>query len=441
MKRIAMLSVHTCPLAILGGKSTGGMNVYVRELSRELGRRGMAVDIFTRCESTIHPQIMQLGPNARVIHVCAGPQERQDKYQLFPYLPEFVANVIDFSLSENVRYDLIHSHYWLSGWVARELQKAWHLPIIQMFHTLGAMKDSVARAGDIREHERRFETERELMRFADRIVAATELDKQQMLTLYGADPQNIRVVPCGVDLEHFRPFDKNESRIQIGLEPDVKTVLFVGRMEPLKGIDDLLEAIAHILHDHAMPCNRLSLILIGGSSEDHPDSISSEMERLIRLRDQLGLQEMVTFLGAQGQEVLPLYFSAADVVVMPSHYESFGLVALEAMACGAPVVASDVGGLSYTVEDGVTGFLVPKRNPIALADRICDILNDETMGDELGRRGRKVAQGYSWQRVADQMLELYGEVAPGAFGPPPSAMPDARMAVGSQPALEHCHVD
>jgi D-inositol-3-phosphate glycosyltransferase len=422
MIRIAILSVHTCPLAMLGGKSTGGMNVYVRELSRVLGRRGYAVDVFTRCESTVHPQIMPLGPNARVIHVCAGPQEHQDKSQLFGYLPEFTANLLDFALSEGVQYDLIHSHYWLSGWVARELQKAWHVPVIQMFHTLGEMKNRVARPDEQLEHGRRIETEREIMRFADRIVAATELDQEQMVTLYGADPEKMRTIPCGVDLTKFHPHDRNQARREIGLDPEIKTVLFVGRMEPLKGIDDLLQAIAHIIHDHDMPCNGLSLILIGGSAEDSPEAISSEMANLIRMRDELGLHEMATFVGAQGQDVLPYYYSAADVVVMPSHYESFGLVALEAMACGTPVVASDVGGLSYTVEDGVTGFLVPQRNPLALADRICDILNDELFRDQLGRQALDVARRYSWEQVADQIVGIYRDVAPAAFERAPSPM-------------------
>ncbi|MEP7199480.1 MAG: glycosyltransferase [Chloroflexota bacterium] len=419
MNRIAMLSVHTCPLAVLGGKSTGGMNVYVRELSRELGRRGYGVDIFTRCENANIAPIIEMTPNVRVVHICAGPTEHQAKRQLYPYLPEFADEVLRFAAAEAVEYDVIHSHYWLSGWVARELAQVWEAPIIQMFHTLGAMKNRVARSDEPREDERRIHTEREIIRFADRIIAATDLDQEQMVSLYDADPHKMKIIPCGVDLTRFRPTDKQRARQAIGLESDVKTVLFVGRMEPLKGIDDLLRAIARILRDHNMPCNRLSLILIGGSAEDNPDNISSEMARLMRMRDALGLQEMVTFLGAQGQDVLPLYYSAADVVVMPSHYESFGMVALEAMACGTPVVASDVGGLSYTVEDGVTGFLVPDRNPAALADRICDILNDELFRDQLGRQALQVAQQYSWQHVTDCIVDVYRAVAPQAFRIPP----------------------
>ena len=417
MYRIAMLSVHTCPLAMLGGKTTGGMNVYVRELARELGQRGFVVDVFTRCESVAHPPLMPLGPNARVVHICAGPQEHQSKAQLFPYLPEFVANVIDFAANENTHYDVIHSHYWLSGWAARELRKAWHAPIVQMFHTLGEMKQRVARPDEQPEPDQRISTEGEIMRFADRIVAATELDKQQMVTLYKADPSKMRVIPCGVDLGLFRPYDQARARQTIGIEVDSRLVLFVGRMEPLKGIDDLLRAIARIIHDQSMACNQVSLSLIGGSAEDSPDSISAEMARLIDLRDALGLQEMVTFLGAQGQDVLPLYYSAADVVVMPSHYESFGMVALEAMACGTPVVASDVGGLSYTIENGVTGFLVPDRNPVALADRICDILNDEVFRDQLGRQALQVAKKYGWVRVTDRIVDVYDEVIPRKFAP------------------------
>lgn len=433
MNRIAMLSVHTCPLAMLGGKNTGGMNVYVRELSRELGRRGYQVDIFTRCENANLPPIVQMGPQVRVVHICAGPTERQDKHQLYQYLPEFVDGVLDSSKQEGIRYDLIHSHYWLSGWVARELQKVWRVPIIQMFHTLGELKHLVARPDEPREHPRRVETERELMRDVDRIVAATARDMEHMLSLYGADRAKIRVIPCGVDLSLFHPHDRARARQAIGIEPETKLVLFVGRMEPLKGIDDLLRAIARILRDHSMPCNEVSLSIIGGSAEDHPDRISSEMARLMRMRDALGLHEMVTFLGAQGQDVLPLYYSAADVVVMPSHYESFGMVALEAMACGTPVVASDVGGLSYTVEDGVTGFLVPDRDPKALADRICDILNDEVFRDQLGRQALDVARGYSWQNITNAILEVYREVAPQAF----AVMPLPYLAPGYKEVLTH----
>jgi D-inositol-3-phosphate glycosyltransferase len=414
---------------MLGGKNTGGMNVYVRELSRELGRRGYTVDIFTRCENANIEPIIQMGPGVRVVHVCAGPPEHQDKHQLYQYLPEFVSEVRRFAEQQGIAYDVIHSHYWLSGWVALELEKVWRVPVIQMFHTLGELKHRVARSDEQREHPMRVPTEREIMRAADRIIAATARDQEQMVSLYGASPFKMRIIPCGVDLELFRPHDKARAREQIGIDPQSKLVLFVGRMEPLKGIDDLLHAIAHLLADHHMPCNSVSLSLIGGSAEDHPDRINAEMARLMRLRDELGLNEMVTFLGAQGQDVLPLYYSAADVVVMPSHYESFGMVALEAMACGTPVVASDVGGLSYTVEDGVTGFLVPDRNPRALADRICDILNDEVFRDQLGAQARRVALRYSWQHVADCIVDVYREVAPYEFRSPPAPLPFSLAAV------------
>lgn len=409
LKRIAMLSVHTCPLAMLGGKNTGGMNVYVRELSRELGRRGYGVDVFTRCESNIHPPIVEMGPHARVVHICAGPLEHQEKNQLFAYLPEFAREVIRFAAAEDIHYDVIHSHYWLSGWVARELQAAWRVPVVQMFHTLGAMKAKVARADEPREHPRRIETEREIMRWADRVVAATELDMRQMATLYDVPADTIRVVPCGVDTGLFHPINQAQARQAVGLEPDENTVLFVGRMEPLKGIDDLLRAIAKIVRERRVPCSQLSLILIGGSAEDHPDAMTGEMGRLIQMRDALGLQEMVAFLGAQGQDVLPLYYAAADVLVMPSHYESFGMVALEAMACGTPVIASDVGGLKYTVQDRVTGFLVPAKDPDSLADAICHILNDQVFRDTLGQQAAAAARQYAWPRIADQVLDVYDE--------------------------------
>src|SRR5947209_4644742 len=267
MNRIAMLSVHTCPLAMLGGKNTGGMNVYVRELSRELGRRGYEVDIFTRCENANIEPIIQMGPHVRVVHVCAGPPEHQDKYRLYEYLPEFASEVKQFAEQQAIRYDVLHSHYWLSGWVARQLQRDWHVPIVQMFHTLGAMKDLVARPGEPQDHPLRVATERELMQDVDRVIAATARDQKQMVSLYGANPAKMRIIPCGVDLDLFHPHDKARAREEIGIEPQTKMVLFVGRMEPLKGIDDLLHAIAHILDDHQMPCNSVSLSVIGGSAE------------------------------------------------------------------------------------------------------------------------------------------------------------------------------
>jgi len=414
IRRIAMLSVHTCPLAMLGGKETGGMNVYVRDLSRELGRRGFQVDVFTRSQNPTIPRVLDsLGQNCRVIHVPAGPEAPYDKNLVYDHLPEFVAGVKRFTEEQGIAYDLIHSHYWLSGWVARELRQSWSIPFVQMFHTLGQMKNSVAQRPEERETSRRIEVETEIMAWADRLVAATPLEKAQMVWLYGADPCKISVITCGVDVSLFRPLSQAKAREQLGVCDRKHMILFVGRIEPLKGIDTLLRAMTSVIKDFPRWKGEICVCIVGGDASEKPEVINAEMERLRTLREELGLRDLVTFLGAQAQDTLPYYYSAADVVVVPSYYESFGMVALEAMACGTPVIASRVGGLSFTIQDGITGFHVPDRDPEALAGKISLLLKDHDLRSRLSTQAVQWVQRYSWSRVADQIVALYGWLAPG----------------------------
>lgn len=416
IRRIAMLSVHTCPLAALGGKETGGMNVYVRDLSRELGRRGIYVDVFTRSQNPAVPRVSDaLGQGGRTIHLPAGPEAPYDKNRVFDHLPQFVKGVRNFAQQEGLAYDLIHSHYWLSGWVARELRKSWGVPVIQMFHTLDRMKNIVAQSEEEREVARRIEMETEVIAFADRIVAATTLEKDQMTQLYGADPAKITVIPCGVDLSLFRPIPVDEARERLDICERKHMVLFVGRIEPLKGIDTLLKAMSTVVQDFPNWREDICVCIVGGDDSEDSAAVDKEMERLQDLRAELGIGDLVTFLGARAQETLPDHYSAADVVVMPSHYESFGMVALEALACGTPVIASQVGGLSFTVQDGVTGFLVPGRDPPALAEKITLLLKNRAMRNKLGAQGIEWAQQHSWANVADQIVSLYSELVPQAI--------------------------
>jgi D-inositol-3-phosphate glycosyltransferase len=407
---IAMLSVHTCPLEALGGKETGGMNVYVRELSRELAARGHRVDVFTRSASSRvpHKYVGGLGPGARVFHVPAGPEEPYSKHRLFDYLPEFVHGVQTVMENENIRYDVYHAHYWLSGWVARALQECQRAPVVQMFHTLGAMKNQVARGETDRETDRRIVVEREIMQFADRIIASTPRDQQQMIDLYDAPADKIAVISPGVDLNLFHPIDPRTAKSLLGEPKDVRSVLFVGRIDPVKGIDVWFKAMAYVVEENPALRGKLCVCLIGGDiDEEVPDE---ELVRLQALKDELGISDLVTFLGRRSQEALPYYYASADVVVMPSLYESFGMVALEAMACGTPVVASDVGGLSFIVHNGETGYLVPDRDPRALADCLSKLLRDPDLRARLGRRGIAVAREYAWPRIADQIESLYGSL-------------------------------
>lgn len=411
IRQIAMLSIHTCPMAALGGKQTGGMNVYVRELSRELGRRGVAVDIFTRVEDPRRRKVAEIGPNARVVHLKAGPEAPLDRKLIYPFLPEFVSGLKAFVYDTGLTYDLIHSHYWLSGWVARELKQDWQVPVIQTFHTLGRLKNLVAQSEEETEMSQRIEAETEIMAFADRIVATTTIEKDQMVQLYGADPAKITVIPCGVDVSLFHPIPMNEARQRLGICDRKHMVLFVGRIERLKGIDTLLEAMALVVQDFPNWKEEICVCIVGGDVSEDSAVADKEMERLKDLRAKLGIADLVTFLGAQAQDTLPDYYSAADVVVMPSYYESFGMVALEAMACGTPVIASQVGGLSFTVQDGVTGFLVPERNPVALAEKITLLLKDQALRNKLGAQGVEWARQHTWARVADQILSLYSELS------------------------------
>ena len=388
------------------------MNVYVRELSRELGRRGIAVDVFTRSQDPATPRVQEPWTGVRVVHLPAGPQAPHDRRQLFQHLPEFVAAWRAFAASEPSPYDLLHSHYWLSGWVALQLQEGGRVPVIQMFHTLGHLKNSVAVEGQPGEAQERMRVEAKVMRVADRMVAATPADRSQMVDLYGADPARIVVVPPGVDHELFRPVPRDEARRYVGLaDGSERLLLFVGRLDPVKGINVLFEALCLLLRELAPSLQRqVCLAVIGGESAESAEALREEIDCLDDVKERYGLSEMVAFLGSRAQETLPYYYSAADVCVLPSHYESFGLVALEAMACGVPVVASRVGGLPYLVRDEETGFLVPDNDPLALAERLRRVLTEPGLQKRLGARALEVAEAYSWRKVAEENLALYQEV-------------------------------
>ena len=404
---VAMLSYHTCPLATLGGKDTGGMNVYVRDLTLELGRMGIHVDVFTRSQDEHVPHVLHdLGFGNRVVHVPAGPEIPLPKRELAEHIPQFVVGIKQFAREKNIQYDLIHSHYWMSGLAAETLSDAWgKVPIIQMFHTLGEMKNRVARSETEREGAYRLEGERHVLARVDRVIAATPAEQAQLEWLYKADMRKVVIVPPGVDVGHFYPIPVDEARQFIGLAPDARMILFVGRIEPLKGLDTLIKAVACLrVKDLAEPVH---LAVIGGDPEVAPEEMSTEMARVQRICDELTVGKMVAFLGKRSQDTLPYYYSAAEVVVMPSHYESFGMVALEAMACGTPVIASQVGGLAFLVQDGVTGYHVPDDDDDALCGKLTALLGDASLRRTLGRNAAEYAQNYAWGKIAAQIVGIY----------------------------------
>lgn len=407
IQRIAILSVHTSPLAPMGGKKTGGMNVYIRELAQEMGRRGVQVDIFTRRASADEPQVDPgIGDNVRVIYINAGPIAALPPDAQYDHLPEFTARVMAFATLQNLRYDVIYSHYWLSGWVAQKLKEAWGTPFVQMFHTLGYMKQRITTHAQVLPNQR-IATERLVTDWADRIVAATPAEHAQLLWLYRARRKKIQIVPPGVNTSRFYPMDQAEARAKLGFAPQQRMVLFVGRIERLKAIDSVIQAL-HVLQAHnADALKEVTFAVVGGDPHDRTDD---EMMRLQDLTHRLGLTQVVQFLGAKDQMLLPDYYAAADVVVMPSDYESFGMVALEAMAVGTPVIASEVGGLAYLVKDDETGYLVPVREPVALADRLQAILTNPALGRQMGHNAAHLAEQYAWPHIVDRLLALFAQL-------------------------------
>jgi D-inositol-3-phosphate glycosyltransferase len=415
---IAMLSYHTCPLAILGGKNTGGMNVYVRELTRFLGREGVHVDVYTRSENDHIPQVSHdLGYFNRVVHIPAGPEVHLPKHQLLNYINTFAAGVMEFTEKKGLKYDLIHAHYWLSGLAGEMLKNAWGIPMLQMFHTLGLIKQEIGRTPEEREGESRVNGEKMVMGTADRIIAPTQTEMKQLHSLYGVDFQKITIVPPGVNTHHFYPIPQDEAKEAIGISAMDRMALFVGRIEPLKGVDTLIRAMAHVKANCVSFRCPHYLVIIGGNPNGESEDTTAEMLRLQSLCKVLGLDEIVVFLGKRDQNTLPYYYSAAEVVVMPSHYESFGMVALEAMACGTPVIASRVGGLAHLVKDGETGYFVPAQDPEALSEKLRHIFVNQDLRGKLGAQAADYAKQFSWEWVTGQMLGVYQELLGGGIEP------------------------
>ncbi len=405
VKRIIMLSVHTSPLAPLGGKKTGGMNVYVRELAETLGAQGIEVDIYTRKSAPDQPEVdVSLGKNVRVIHVPCGPAQVLDPDAVYPYLSQFTAGVFAFITKDPVQYDIIYSHYWLSGWVAYKLKEVWHIPIVQMFHTLGHMKNRIS-AVKTPLPDVRIGTERQIVDWADVIIAATPAEYNQLLWLYHADRRKIAIIPPGVKREMFKPIPQKMARQQLGIDDVCQLLLFVGRIEPLKAVDTILEALAIIQKTQPEALKNTCFAVVGGNPHD-PDS---ELARLLQMVQALGLDEVVRFMGAKSHDLLPYYYASATAVIMPSDYESFGMVALEAMASGTPVIATEVGGLAFLVRDGETGYLVPVRDPQALAERILTLLTDTQTRQILGENAAHLAHDYDWHLIAERLIGLFNE--------------------------------
>lgn len=400
-QHIALISVHGDPAVEIGKEEAGGQNVYVRQVGEALAQRGWHVDMFTRSASAQQPKIVEHGPRCRTIRLIAGPETFVPRDEIFGYASTFVEELLKFQQKSGIKYSLVHTNYWISAWVGMQLKKRQPLSQIHTYHSLGAVKyKSIPAIPMIA--TTRLAVEKTVLETAERIVATSPQEQEHMRSFVSSKGQ-IQIIPCGTDIRRFGSIDKQAAREKLGIDQDAKVVFYVGRFDPRKGIETLVRAVGQ---SQLRGKENLKLIIGGGSRPGESDGI--ERDRIEGIVAELGLGEITSFPGRLGGELLPAYYAAADVCVVPSHYEPFGLVAIEAMASGTPVVASDVGGLQFTVVPEVTGLLAPPQDDTAFAVAIDRILSNPEWRNQLGLQARaRVEDKFSWDGVAHQLSDLY----------------------------------
>lgn len=403
-KRIALISVHGDPAIEIGREEAGGQNVYVRQVGEALSQLGWQVDMFSRKISVEQEDIVQHNSRCRTIRLTAGPVEFVPRDNGFKYLPEFVEQLLKFQKETGFKYELVHTNYWLSSWVGLQLKQIQGSKQVHTYHSLGIVKYNTIENIPLVASQR-LAVEKEVLETAEKIVATSPQEKQHMKTLV-SQQGNIDIIPCGTDIRRFGSVDRETARAKLEIEPDAKVVLYVGRFDPRKGIETLVRAVRE---SQFFGDKNLKLIIGGGSTPGNSDG--RERDRIEGIVNELGMGECTVFPGLLKQEILPTYYAAADVCVIPSHYEPFGLVAVEAMACGTPVIASDVGGLQFSVVNENTGLLVPPQDVAAFSNAIDRILGNSEWRAELGKSGkRRVISKFSWDGVASQLDSLYTEL-------------------------------
>ncbi len=403
-KRIALISVHGDPAIEIGKEEAGGQNVYVRQVGEALAQLGWQVDMFTRKVSAEQDTIVQHSQNCRTIRFKAGVLEFVPRDNLFSYLPEFVENLLKFQKENGTAYPLVHTNYWLSSWVGMQLKTIQRSKQVHTYHSLGAVKYNTIENIPLIASQR-LAVEKEVLETAERIVATSPQEQQHMRSLVSTQG-NIEIIPCGTDIRRFGSVQRAAARVDLGINPEDKVVLYVGRFDPRKGIETVVRALRQ---SQLYGSKNLKLIIGGGSTPGNSDG--DERDRIEGIINELGMSHFTTLPGRLSQEILPTYYAAADVCVVPSHYEPFGLVAIEAMASGTPVVVSDVGGLQFTVVSSETGLLAPPQDETAFAEAIDRILLNPEWRDKLGQAGRKrVIEKFSWDGVAHQLDGLYTQI-------------------------------
>jgi D-inositol-3-phosphate glycosyltransferase len=403
-RRVATLSVHTSPLDQPGCGDAGGLNVYVTEVAKRLAQRGVETDIFTRATSSEVPPVVELAPGVMVRYITAGPYDGLDKNDLPAQLCAFTSGVMrEEALHEPGWYDVVHSHYWLSGQVGWLAKERWGVPLVHSMHTMAKVKNASLAEGDDPEPQLRAIGEAQVVEAADRLVASTTDEAAQLVELYDADPARVVTVAPGVDLDVFTPGDRRAARARLGLPADALVLLFVGRIQPLKAPDVLLRAVAELLESDPALRDRMIVAVVGGPS----GTGLAEPEHLAKLAGALGIADLVNFELPAPQPVLADYYRAADLTVVPSHNESFGLVAVESQACGTPVIAARVGGLRTAVSDGVSGVLIEGHDPADYARAIGRLVRDEGYYRALATGAVEHAREFGWPSTVDQLLEVY----------------------------------
>ncbi|MBF6599137.1 MAG: glycosyltransferase [Dehalococcoidia bacterium] len=407
VKRIALISEHASPLGILGGVDAGGQNVYVGQLAKNLAEAGYEVDVFTRRDSERLPETAEWVGGVRIVHVPAGPPSYVRKEELLPLMPEFNAYVLKFCRRQRRAYDLIHANFWTSGLVACEIKRELGIPFVVTFHALGRVRRHHQGDADGFPEERSAVEDRVIAE-ADNIIAECPQDEEDLIQLYNADPAKLTIIPCGFDPAEFSPISKALARVVLGIAPEERIILQLGRVVPRKGVDNVIRGFARLAQRHNIGAR---LLVVGGESDEPDDTATPELGRLRGVARTEGVADDVQFVGRRGRDALKYYYSAADIFVTTPWYEPFGITPVEAMACGTPVVGANVGGIKFTVRDGETGYLVPPNDPDALAERLSHLYRHPKLLSVFRYQAvRRVNDLFTWRKVGDSVALLYEDV-------------------------------
>lgn len=405
-RKIAFISEHASPLASLGGVDSGGQNVYVAELAKQLAEAGHQVDIYTRWENPVIPKVYDWLENIRIIHVQAGPIALLPKEDLLPLMDEFRDDMIDFINTEKITYNLIHANFFMSGLVAMELKEILNIPFVITFHALGYVRQIYQGKSD-RFPSKRIDIEKKIVQHADAVIAECPQDMSDLIEYYNTPVEKIKIIPCGFSSREFYPMSREEACSFANLNPDEKILLQLGRMVRRKGVDNVVKALSR-LKNADIPYR---LVVVGGEADDSNSMGCPELARLQNIAREEGVEDKVTFVGKKNRDDLKYYYNAADIFISTPWYEPFGITPLESMACGTPVIGSNVGGIKYSVEDGKTGFLVPANDPDALAEKIDTLISDQQLHQQMKEASlQRVRDNFTWQKVATLVADLYTQI-------------------------------